>query len=46
MVWCSLGAASKDQIVSYDQETNAIYDTYSYSQDISDEVLHTKTMVK
>ena len=42
MVWCSLGAASKDQMVSYDQETNAIYYTYSYSQDISDEVLHTK----
>ena len=45
MVWCSLRAASKDQIVSYDQETNAISETYSYIQDISDEVLHMKTMV-
>ena len=46
MVWCSLDVAPKDQIVSYDQETNSIYDTYSYNQDISDEVLHTQKMVK
>ena len=29
----SLGAASKDQMVSYDQETNAISATSSYSHD-------------
>ena len=46
MVLCLLGAASKYQMVSYDQETNAISATSSYSQDISDEVLHTKTLVK
>ena len=46
MVWFVLGAASKYQIVSYDQETNYISATSSYSQDISDEVLHTNTMVK
>ena len=46
MVWYSLRAASKDQIVSYDQETNAISEMSIYSQDISDEVLHMKTMLK
>ena len=42
MVQISLGAASKNQMMRYDQETNAIYATSSYSQDISDEVMHTK----
>ena len=46
MVLCHLGATCKYQMVSYDQETNAISATSSYSQDISDEVLHMKTMVK
>ena len=46
MVQCSLDAASKDEMVRYDQETNAISATSTYSQDILDEVLHTKTMVK
>ena len=36
MVWCSLGTASKDQMVIYDQETNAISATSSYSHDILD----------
>ena len=34
MVQCLLGAASKYQMVSYDYETNAIYEIYSYSHDI------------
>ena len=38
----SLGAASKDQIVGYDKEINVIYATYSYNQDILDEMLNTK----
>ena len=46
MVQCSLDAASKDEMVRYDQETNAIYATSSYSHDILDEVMHTKIMVK
>ena len=46
VVQCSLGAASKDQMVRYDQETNAISEMSSYSQDISDEMMHTQIMVK
>ena len=46
MVQCSLDASFKDQMVRYDQETNAIYATSSHSQDVLDGVLHTKTMVK
>ena len=46
MVWCSFGAAYKYQMVIYDQEKNAISVTSSYSQDISGEVLHRKTMIK
>ena len=46
MVLCSLDAASKDEMVRYDQETNSISAKSSYSQDILDEVMHTKTMVK
>ena len=42
----SLGAASKYQMVSYYQETNIVSETSSYSQDISNEVLHTEKMVK
>ena len=36
MVWCWIGAAYKDQMVIYDQETNAVYVTFSYSEDILD----------
>ena len=43
---CSLGAASKDQMVRYDQGKNVISATSRYSHDIPNEVLHTKKMVK
>ena len=35
MVWCSLRAACKYPMVSYEQETNTIYETSIYCQDIS-----------
>ena len=41
-----LGAASKYQVVSHDQETNIISATSIYRQDISNEVLHMEKMVK
>ena len=43
---CYFGVASKDQVVSYDQETNAISETSRYSQDVLNEVLQHKKMVK
>ena len=39
---CYFGVASKDQVVSYDQETNAISETSRYSQDVLNEVLQHK----
>ena len=33
---CSPGAASKEQMVRYDQDKNPIYATYRYSQNSSD----------
>ena len=43
---CLLGVTSKYNMVSYDQETNTIHATYSYIQNILDEVLYMKTIVK
>ena len=43
---CSIVRATKDQMVSFEQTTNAISATSSYIQDISNEVLHKEKMVK
>ena len=37
---CSIVRATKDQMVSFEQTTNAISATSSYIQDILNEVLH------